>query len=476
MKSILLTISISLCLFVLISCDTQEKENFDILITNVAVVDVNTGEISPEQIIGINADTIHLVASIQQLGKYSGSTLIDAKGKFVMPGLWDNHVHFRGGDSLIQENKNMLPLFLAHGITTVRDAGGDMTPSVKKWQSAISKGTLDGPTIFTSGPKLDGDKPAWAGSIQVLDDADIENALDSLEKIGIDYVKMYDGNLSKEAFYGIIKAAEKRGLKTTGHMPLSANILDAVDLGLDGSEHLYYVLKACSPKEDSLTSLNIGYSMMSEILNTYDEKLAQEVFKMLAENKVYITPTLFIGKTLAEVLEVNHEEDSLLKYIGKGIQKTYLGRVEGAKRAKNSGSTMRQDMEDRSREVIVPMFEAGVPLLAGSDCGPYNSYVYPGASLHGELKSLVAAGLSPQQALQTSFKNGADFFGLAAYYGSIEEGKIADILILDKNPLEAIGFAQDPDFVIHRGKIYSAEDLKTLLKKLKHPKNQIFGT
>ncbi|GAA5042081.1 amidohydrolase [Marivirga lumbricoides] len=448
----------SICSLVLIcifsSCQFQEKQTFDILITHAAIVDVKSGKIIPEQLIGISDDTIRLVADINQEANYTGKTIIDAKGKYVLPGLWDNHVHFRGGDSLISENRDMLPLFLKYGVTAVRDAGGDITPSVLQWQKEIAEGKLAGPSIFTSGPKLDGDQPAWPGSIMVTDSADVKAALDSLEVLGVDYVKMYDGNLTKEMFYSIIKAAEERGLKTTGHMPLSANILEAAELGLDGSEHLYYVLKACSPKEDSLTQLNMGYGMMSEILQTYDTDLAKQVFNQLAKENVYITPTLYIGKVLANILETDHQNDSLLSLIGKGIQHTYQRRIEGAKRAKNSGSTMRQEMEKKSTEIIVPMVEAGIQLLAGSDCGPYNSYVYPGAALHGELRELVAAGLSPQQALQASILNGPAFFGLEDYYGTVDEGKVADLIILEMNPLEDIEFSDAIWMVIHKGKTY----------------------
>lgn len=449
-------------LFVLVSCKPNKKEEFEILITHATIVDVKTGKLMPEQIIGINNDTIRLIIATDEGGKFYGKTNIDAKGKYIIPGLWDNHVHFRGGDSLIQENKDMLPLFLKYGITTVRDGGGDITPSVLEWKKAIQKGGLMGPTIFTPGPKLDGENPAWAGSIKVTDKKDIENALDSLESLGADYVKMYDGSLTKESFYNIIQEAEKRGLKTTGHMPLTADFMKAVELGMDGSEHLYYVLKACSPKADSLTELNIGYSMMSEILKTYDPELAEEIFAKLAKEEVFITPTLYIGKTLAGILEEDHSQDSLKRYIGAGIQKTWQGRIESAKSAKDSGSTMRQDMENRSREVIKPMFEAGVPLLAGSDCGPFNSYVYPGQSLHGELRSLVSAGLTPQQALQTSFQNGPAFFDLEKYYGSVETGKVADILILDINPLENIEFSDEISVMIHQNKVYDKRMLEAL--------------
>src|SRR5690606_30896955 len=235
-----------------------------------------------------------------------------------MPGLWDMHVHFRGGDSLIEENKEFLPLFLAYGITTVRDAGGDITPSLLEWRDQITRGTLDGPRIFTPGPKLDGTQPAWPASVKVTTAAEIESALDSLESIGADYVKMYDGNLSKEAFYDIIKAAENRRLKTTGHMPLTADFMEAIDHGLDGSEHLYYPLTACSPIADSLRALNKGYGIVEQLIDSYDPELAKEVFKKMSTENVYVTPTLYIGTTLSEILEKDHSQDSLLNYIGPG--------------------------------------------------------------------------------------------------------------------------------------------------------------
>ena len=220
-------------------------EKFDILVTNTSILDINTGEISEGNLIGITNDTIKLVTNTYQENQFEAITKIDAENKFVMPGLWDMHVHFRGGDTLSNKNKNLLPLFLAYGITTVRDAGGDITPSVLNWCKAINQGLMVGPTIFTPGPKLDGADPAWEGSLTVETEDDIKKALDSLESSGVDYAKMYDGRLTKEAYYGIIKEAKKRGLKTTGHMPFDATIPEASSFGLNGTEHLFYVLKSC---------------------------------------------------------------------------------------------------------------------------------------------------------------------------------------------------------------------------------------
>ena len=449
------------------SCNYKETEAYDLVIYNAQIIDVENESVREGQSIFINDGEIVEVRKSIDKEQFIADRLIDANGKFVMPGLWDNHVHFRGGDTLVEENKDLLPLFLAYGITTVKDAGGDITPSVMEWKDQIANGDLDGPRIFSSGPKLDGDKPAWPGSIKVSDSSDIVAALDSLEELDVDYVKTYDGNLSAENYYKIIEETEKRELKVTGHMPMSADFLKAISLGLDGAEHMYYPLKACSPVADSLAELDLGYGMIEPLIDTYDPELAAEVFAKMSEENVYVTPTLYIGETLSELLDVDHQQDSLLNYIGSGIQQTYQGRIEGAKRAKASGSKMREKMEEISARMIEPMQNAGVSLLAGSDCGAFNSYVYPGESLHGELNALSKAGLSNAQTIRTSIINGPEFLDLGNEYGSIASGKVADILILDKNPLENIDNLKKINTVIKSGKVYDRKSLDTMLENLR---------
>ncbi|WP_034924646.1 amidohydrolase family protein [Gillisia sp. CAL575] len=449
------------------SCNTKTTNHFDLIITNATIIDVLGNTLTKSQLIAISQDTIRMVDDMTNLNKYKASQTYDAANKFVMPGLWDNHVHFRGGDTLIEENKKLLPLFLAYGITNIRDAGGDITPSVLKWKNQINNKKLAGPTIFTSGPKLDGNKPAWPGSIIVDSNDDVKIALDSLELLNVDYVKMYDGSLKKEIFYEIIKQAEARGLKTTGHMPLSADILTATTLGLDGTEHMYYVIKSCSPLVDSLTQTNPSYSMFPQIVESYDPKLADSVLKKLASQNAFITPTLYIGKVLSELTEVDHKEDSLLNYIDKGIQKTYQGRIETAKKAKSQGNSSRSQLGQLATDMIVPLYKSGVKVLAGSDSGAFNSFVYPGESLHLELQSLVAAGLTPQQALITSMINGPEFFGLREFYGSIAEHKVANLVILERNPLENIKNLDNIKATIIKGKVYDKKMLDNLLQELK---------
>ena len=431
----------------------SERQSFDLLITNVQIVDVKDNKIMTSQWVGITGDEIISTGDMSSINVVHSETVLNGEGQFLMPGLWDNHVHFRGGDSLIMENKQLLQHFISHGITTVRDAGGDITPAVKDWQEQIAKGSLEGPNIFTSGPKLDGSRPAWAGSIQVTDSISVNRALDSLSSLGVDYVKVYDGSLTAETFYEIIQQAEQRNLKVTGHMPLSAKLMDAITLGLDGTEHMYYLLKACSNKEDSLTSLGLGYGMMGELLATYDEGLASEVFSRLSKKQVFVTPTLYIGKVLSGLAWDDHSGDSLLQYMGAGIQKTYEGRINSAKRNASSLSQNRSALGDQFRAMILPMHQAGVPILAGSDCGPYNSFVYPGNSLIEEINELVYAGMSITEALKASMVLGPAFLGLSENYGSVTAGKKADLILLKKNPLESIDHLYSLQKVIKAGEI-----------------------
>jgi imidazolonepropionase-like amidohydrolase len=453
-------------LLILNSCsDTQHT---DLILTDVSIVDVKNGKVIQNQLIAISGNKILVTDDASNLGNYRSEQIISLNEKYVMPGLWDNHIHFRGGNELIEANQNLLPLLLAFGITTVRDGGGDITTAIQNWNDLVRKDELDGPKIFTPGPKLDGSRPAWEGSISVTNQDEAESALDSLEVVKADFVKIYDGNLTKEAFYQIISEAEKRNLKSTGHMPLSADLFKAVELGLDGTEHLYYPLKETSPIADSLTEAGAGYGMITPLMNTYDSELALKAYKQLGESGFYVTPTLHIGKTLAELLITDHSEDSLLNYISPDIIETYQRRLNSAKRGGDSYTQTRSLWVTSFSNMVKPMYDSGINILAGSDSGPYNSFTYPGQSLHKELELLANAGLTPLEALITSVINGPKFFGLENQYGSIESGKMADLLILEQNPLEDITNTSTIYNVVAGGKWYSKKALNDLMNSIKN--------
>jgi hypothetical protein len=439
----------------------------DILIQNGQIIDLEKGIVLRGDIL-ISDGRIQKVLPSGSDTSLKAKTRIDAEGKFILPGFWDNHVHFRGGDSLIDANKNFLKLFLANGITTVRDAGGDLTASVMDWKREIAANRLIGPTIFTSGPKIDGPHATWPGSLEVQNDEDIFKALDSLQSIPVDFVKLYDSQISGENYLKTISEAENRGLITSGHMPFTVTLEETIGAGIDAIEHLYYVMKGCSSKEDEITQQLIDKKMgfwdaMPLLMASYQDSVARHTFDDLKANNVYVVPTLYIGKTLSYLDVVSHERDPYLHYMGTGVIKTYKGRIDRAMNSSEKAIADRKALDTLFGILTKRLNDAHVGLLAGSDCGAFNSYVYPGISLHKELRAMVDAGISPLEALRTSAYNGAKFLQKEADFGIIAKGKVSDLVILDANPLEDIGNTEKIYAVIKGDSIYKKERLDRIL-------------
>lgn len=456
-----------LVLGLLVGCKEVTKEHYDIAILNGYVIDLETGDITQQDIF-ITKDRIAKINPAREFENYTSERTVDAKDKFVLPGFWDNHVHFRGGDSLIEANKNFLKLFISNGITAVRDAGGDLTPSVLAWRDAIGSDALLGPTIFTSGPKIDGPQATWAGSLVVQEETDIPRVLDSLQALQTDFVKLYDSKIEGELYIKTIEEAEKRGLITSGHMPFTVELNQTIQAGIDGVEHLYYVMKGCSAREKEITQKlierEIGFwDAMPLLLESYSDSTAQHTFQTLRENDVFVIPTLHIGETLSYLDEVDHANDPYLQYMGNGIIKTYEGRINSAMKASVKAREYRKELDIFFRRLTKSLQVSGVDLLAGSDSGAYNSYTYPGISLHKELEAMVASGLSPLEALRTSAYNGSRFLKKKEDYGSITVGKISDIVLLNENPLKDITNTQTIHYLVNGNKVYDRKQLDEVL-------------
>jgi len=450
------------------SCQKATKQKVDLAITNANVIHLETGKVETQDIY-IAEGRIKAVLTAKSDSGFEPDSIMDASGKYVLPGFWDNHIHLRGGDSLIANNKNFLKLFIANGITTVRDAGGDLTPSVMDWKSQIAQEKLVGPTIFTSGPKIDGPKATWAGSLEVESGEDVENALDSLEKLEVDFVKLYDSRISGENYLKAIEETEKRGMVVSGHMPFTVTLDETIEAGMDGIEHLYYIMKGCAENEKEVTeklkSGEMGFwDAMPALMNAYSDSTAENTFNKLKENDVFVVPTLHIGKTLSYLDEVDHSADPYLTYMGQGIIKTYEGRIRSALNASEEARENRKRLDTFFGQLAKSLNTSGVPLLAGSDCGAFNSYVYPGISLHKELETMVENGISPLDALRTSTLNGAKFLKQTDGYGAISEGKVSDLVILEGSPLEEITNTQKIDFVIKGKQVFSKKQLQELLE------------
>jgi len=454
-------IGVLLLTFVIISCKNEVQTSYDLIIENGNVIDIVTGNID-KQTIFIKDGRIVKLANSDDENAYASEIVLDGTDKYILPGFWDNHVHFRGGDSLIHANKDFLKLFIMNGITTVRDAGGDLTSSVMEWKQQIENTELVGPTIFSSGPKIDGKNATWAGSLVIESEDDISIALDSLQALNVDFVKLYDSRISGELYLKTIQEATKRGMITSGHMPFTVTLDETLDSGIGAIEHLYYVLKGCSSEEKQITeAIKNGeygfWASMEKLIATYQDSTAENTFESLKEHNTYVVPTLHIGNVLSYLDEVNHENDTYLKLMPSGIVKTYEGRIRSSLNSSEEARQNRKELNTFFKSLAKSLSDANVKLLAGSDSGASNSYTYPGISLHQELKAMVDAGISNLKTLQNSTYNGAQFLKKDSDYGTIEVGKISDLVILNSNPLEDISSTRDIDFVIKGNEVFNPE-------------------
>lgn len=457
--------------------DAQVKQ-VDLVIDHVNIVDVVNNKILVDQAVYIKKDEIIATGSSNSLNKkLTAKQRVVAKGKYIMPSLWDMHVHF-GGDTLVEENKMLLPLYTAMGISHVRDCAGDISLAVIEWKRAIQNNELVGPTIFTSGPKLEGIKSIWPGDLEIANEVELNKALDSLQKLKVDFIKITDNTLSPDLFLNSIIAARKRGWKVTGHVPATMNVATFSKNGLSAIEHIGYLQRAASANEDSITNWRaigkISSREASELyLKSFDSTIAIQKFKALAANGTAVVPTIN-GSYVTTYLDINnHQNDDYLRYLGPALKRTYDWRVKRASNDNAEAIQFRHKNFEAAANLLPLLYKAGVTILAGTDAGYLNSFNYPGLGMHQELAIMVKYGLSPQQALICSIINGPAFFNQSKDYGAVIANKKADLLILDKNPLENIKNTESINGVIRKGVYMDRKKLDSILLEIETAVNKL---
>ncbi|MGX9720405.1 amidohydrolase family protein [Stenotrophomonas acidaminiphila] len=464
------TLSLALSsLLVLAPPALAARSSADVLIRHATVVDVEHGRTVPGQAVAIRGGDIVAVGEDKALaGQWRAGRTIDARDRYLIPGLWDMHVHFGGGPALVEENKALLPLYVAHGITTVRDASGDLPEQVLSWRGQIASGQLFGPQLFTSGAKIEGIAPVWKGTIEVGDEAGVDAALDREQRDQVDFVKITDSTLKPELFLYAVSEAKKRGLRTSGHIPMALTVGQAVDAGISSIEHLDYAFQAGIPDEARIAADfaagRIDRTEASRRLHTgFDRDTAMAAYRRFAERGVAVTPTLDGGRILSFLDTEPHDNDPYLAYIGPGLRKTYTWRVERAAKATPEQIQARHERYAQVASVLPMLQEAGVRIMAGTDAGFLNSYNYPGIGLHNELALYVREGLTPAQALVAATRNGPAWFGKLDRYGAVQAGKAADLVLLERNPLQDIAATRAIDTVVMRGQVYDRAALDAML-------------
>jgi imidazolonepropionase-like amidohydrolase len=334
------------------------------------------------------------------------------------------------------------------------------------WRAQHAKYDKPSPTVYLASPIIDGPNPTWPGSVGVADAEEARAAVDRYKANGADFIKVYSG-LSRDSYFAIADEAHKLGISFVGHVPDAIKVEEASDAGQKSMEHLLGVALGASSEEETLSA--VKYVHAGDFLRrdlraeaTYDESKAASLFARFIKNGTWQCPTLVVHRSYAHLDDGNFMHTEWLKYVPSDTRDFWKDLSEKTMKGRTAGIWADSHREfPEMLKLVGRMYRAGVGILAGSDV--YNPYVFPGFSLHDELSLLVEAGLSPMAALQAATIGPARFMGQAERRGTVEMGKVADLVLLDRDPLTDIHNSTSIRAVILGGKFMSRASLDAML-------------
>jgi imidazolonepropionase-like amidohydrolase len=437
-----------------------------LIITHVTVIDTAGGPSQPDMAVVVEGGRIRDLGKADRVPVPEGARVVDGTGKFLIPGLWDMHVHLAG--------PSYLPLFVANGVTGVREMHAFFPDLIFHYRRQARDGTLVGPRIVAAGAMVDGPKPFWPGAYAAADADEGRKAVQALKKRGADFVKVYT-KLPRPAFLAIVDEARHQGLPVAGHVPESVSAAEASDLGMRSMEHLYGIGLACSADEEKLRAeevealARVDNAALGRLvrrtaikaLDSYREDKARALFARFVKNGTWQVPTLTVLHSLASLDDETFTHDPRLKYVPSYLR-TFLDPASGKAKFTPEALANEKLIYRKTCELVKAMHRSGVPILAGTDTT--NPYCFPGFSLHDELALLVEqGGFTPLEALQAATRDPARFLDLEKELGTVEKGKAADLVLLDADPLRDIKNTQKIAAVVLGGKLLDRPELDRML-------------
>lgn len=394
-----------------------------IAVQDVTIIDVASGAARPHMTVLVDEGKISRVGPAVSIAIPAGTRVVAGKDKFLIPGLWDMHVHLY--------YKEYLPLFVAFGITGVQDMGSDFS-KVKSWREEIENGTGVGPHIVTSGPPVDGG-PSEDSKLPLLVARNAEQArqaFDQLYKMDVDFIKILS-RLPRDAYFALAEQARHWDLRMIGHIPAAVTAQEAVEARQKSLEHLFGVTKSVSSEEEAV-----------------------KFFERCTLTATRVSPTLVLWLRMSHMDDTALMANPQLQIIPAAIRDPWPD-------VSNDPVSFKIQIW-RIYRLVALAKRAKTEILAGTDTG--DPYVMPGEALHDELQQLVEAGLTPRDALEAATLAPARFFEAETTMGSIERGKLADMVLLDANPLKDIRNTRKVEAVFTHGRYYARKDLDILLE------------
>ena len=374
-----------------------------------------------------------------------GARVVSGEGRWLVPGLWDMHVHLTDATELA------MPVLLANGVTGVRDMGGDFGV-VSRMERRRRSGKLEGPRIFTAGPYVDGPKEGLPHRITVETADGGRAAVDSLRALGVDFVKVHNG-VPPDAYFPLVERAREVGLPVVGHVPLRVSPAAAARAGQASLEHFVTLF------EGTLRERTSGL----EELRAYTADGLDTLVRAIAATDAHLTPTVYAYHLRARRGELAESPDPRSRYVARSLKEQWDAWYPVRERDRDPEiAALRERFYRIGLEVVGRFHEAGVPLLAGTDLA--GRAVLPGFHLHDELEALVAAGLTPPEALTTATTLPARLLA-ADSLGAIAVGHRADMVILAADPLTDIRRTREIEGVVADGRYYDRVELDRLLER-----------
>jgi imidazolonepropionase-like amidohydrolase len=395
-----------------------------ISIDNVTIVDVTSGRLQPRKTIVIEGKRIARIETASATTRAAAT--IDGTGMFVIPGLWDMHIHaYFTNDStrFHTTGEVMFPLFIVNGVTGVRDLGSNLEATLAA-RDSIAAHQWIGPRMLVSGPMIDGPTTRYAAAIKVSTAEEARAAVRFLKQRGVDLIKT-QSLIPRDAYFALADEAKRLGIPFEGHVPREITALEAINARQRSFEHM------------------IGVS-----------DTASAVIRELARNQIWQCPTVInsVG-TAADFLN----DPGLAFWLRQSVEGWRRTAVNQAA-ASDSAAQASAGRATRRLALIKKLHDAKIPFLAGTDA-PQGYDLVPGVSIHRELQLFVRAGLTPLQALQTATLNPTVYFGKTADWGTVAPGKVADLIVLARNPLVDIGNTRSIVAVVADGRYFSPRDL-----------------